>query len=266
MVCLLPPLLRRAMIYTVKTDALEMRYIKFGRGNKNLVIIPGLNVGSVLDMEEAIVSAYSGFSAEYTVYLFDPRLDLPEKYTVSDLADDTAGAIAALGIEKTCLFGVSVGGMAAMCIAVKYPSLISKLVLGSTVPQIGCDMLGLDGLTGADKVRGFFELLYSDEFIKNLGIADALMSKTVTAEDIRRFEILSHIADGFDITDRLNEIKCPALVIGASNDGILSPSGSAEIAERIGCELYMYGRPYGHAVYDEAPDYKERVLEFLNRE
>ena len=253
------------MIYTVKTGELEMRYIKFGRGDKSLVIIPGLNVGSVLDTEEAIVSAYSVFCDKYTVYLFDPRLDLPDKYTVYDLADDTAKAIKALGIEKICLFGVSIGGMAAMCAAVKYPSLISKLVLGSTAPQIGCDTLGLNSLTGAEKVSGFFKLLYNDEFIKNLGVADALTSKTVTGDDIKRFEILSRAADGLDITDRLNEIKCPSLVIGASNDAILSPSGSVKIAEQIGCELYMYGRPYGHVVYDEAPDYKARVLEFLER-
>ena len=42
--------------------------------------------------------------------------------------------------------------------------------------------------------------------------------------------------------------------------------GSLDIALALGCELYMYGAPYGHAVYDEAPDYKNRIYSFLMRD
>lgn len=37
---------------------------------------------------------------------------------------------------------------------------------------------------------------------------------------------------------------------------------SKEIADILGCELYMYSDVYGHAVYDEAWDHKQRVLNF----
>ena len=37
-----------------------------------------------------------------------------------------------------------------------------------------------------------------------------------------------------------------------------------EIADLLGCELHIY-EDYGHAVYDEAPDYKERILEFFHK-
>ena len=246
------------MILTVKTNGTETEYIRFGHGKKTLVIIPGLSVKSVLLSEKQIVSAYSPFENEYTVYLFDRRLNMPENYTVYGMANDTAAVMTALGLEDVCLFGVSQGGMIAQCIAIEHPALVSKLVLGSTAARVTGGGIKADA-------REFLKALYSDEFISKLGIAEALSNVEITEDEEKRFRITSKAADGFDVTDRLSRIKCPTLVIGASNDKIIPPAASAELAELTGGELYMYGAPYGHAVYDEAPDYKARVLEFLKR-
>ena len=47
---------------------------------------------------------------------------------------------------------------------------------------------------------------------------------------------------------------------------VLGPYASLQIAENLknqeGVVLYMYNS-YGHAAYDLAPDYKERILSFL---
>ena len=74
---------------------------------------------------------------------------------------------------------------------------------------------------------------------------------------------------GFDMTDRLVQIRCPVLVIGSADDAVLGREASEKIAaafgERPDCGLYMYSG-YGHAVYDLAPDYKERILRFCLQE
>ena len=36
-----------------------------------------------------------------------------------------------------------------------------------------------------------------------------------------------------------------------------------EIAEKLGCPIYLYGGEYGHCVFDEAPDYKQRMYHFF---
>jgi pimeloyl-ACP methyl ester carboxylesterase len=246
------------MILTVKANGIKTEYIRFGHGEKTLVIIPGLSVKSVLLSEEQIVSAYSPFENEYTVYLFDRRLNMPENYTVYGMANDTAAVMTALGLEDVCLFGVSQGGMIAQCIAIEHPALVSKLVLGSTAARVPGGGIKADA-------REFLKALYADEFISKLGIAEALSNIEITEDEEKRFRITSKAADGFDVTDRLSRIKCPTLVIGASNDKIIPPAASAELAELTGGELYMYGAPYGHAVYDEAPDYKDRIYSFLMR-
>ena len=95
------------------------------------------------------------------------------------------------------------------------------------------------------------------------------MAKSVTDEDLRRFVILAGSPVNFDITGDLEKISCPVLLIGSNDDNVLGAEATLLIAEHLkhlpGFELYMYDG-YGHAVYDTAPDYKDRVLRFLTNE
>jgi len=48
-------------------------------------------------------------------------------YTLEDMADDAVGLLDALGIRKTHVCGMSMGGMIAQTIAIRHPSRISSL-------------------------------------------------------------------------------------------------------------------------------------------
>ena len=89
---------------------------------------------------------------------------------------------------------------------------------------------------------------------------------TVTEEELESFAVIAEAANGFDVSDQLGTITQPVLVIGSEDDRVLGGDASRKIAEGLKnsshCELYMYDG-YGHAVYDLAPDYKERMLKFL---
>ena len=91
-------------------------------------------------------------------------------------------------------------------------------------------------------------------------------AKTVTDTDLKRFVIMSEGLKGFDVTENLDKISCPVLVLGDTDDHVLGGAASEEIGaylkDRPDCELYMYSG-YGHAAYDTAPDYRERILFFL---
>ena len=52
--------------------------------------------------------------------------------TVRDLADDAAGLLSALGIDKAHVLGVSMGGMIAQELALNHPQRVQGLVLGCT--------------------------------------------------------------------------------------------------------------------------------------
>ena len=125
-----------ANICTVKTDDFEMDYCSFGKGDRVFVTIPGLAIQRVMGAKDAIAENYKLFSDDFTAYVFDRRKDIPDDYSIEDMADDTALAMKKLGLKDTYMFGASQGGMIAMVIAIKNPELVKKLVLGSTSSHI----------------------------------------------------------------------------------------------------------------------------------
>lgn len=263
-----------AQIETVQTDTFSMDYFRFGHGEKTMVILPGLSVQSVMGFADTVVDAYQVFADDYTVYLFDRRKDLPDSYSVYDMAKDTAEAFRALHLEHVNLFGASQGGMIAMTIAIEQPDLVQSLVLGSTSARVEeAQYQTISKWIGKAKAGeseelylAFGEAVYPKEVYEQSRELLVQAAGTVTGEDMKRFVILAEGVKGFDATSRLNTISCPVLVIGSLDDRVLGPDASVQIAANLkrqpGVVLHMYNS-YGHAAYDTAPDYKERILHFL---
>ena len=263
----------KTKIKTALTDGIEMDYFSFGSGSRIFVILPGLSISSVMLFAASIVNSYKDFSEEYTVYVFDRRKNIKSTYTVYDMAEDTAKVMKSLGISNAYIFGASQGGMMAQVIAVDHPELVKKLVLGSTLSRINslaCSVLSewIHKAEQKDK-RGFMQSTMSAMYSKNtydMFIGSFLeMSDQLTDDEFNRFIIMAKASDGFDVYDRLSMIKAPVFVIGALGDKVLGSEASSEIADKLGCELYMYGNEYGHCVYDEAPDYKQKIKEFFDK-
>lgn len=258
-----------AKIQSVVTEKSEMRYFRFGSGSRNMVILPGLSLISVMTSAESIISSYDMFSEKYTVYVFDRITNMPDVYTVPDMAHDTEAALDALGLSEIYLFGTSQGGMISQIIAAERPDLVSRMVIGSTTSKIteSADIRLRKWVELAESgnieelVMSFCDMIYSDDFLKKYRSGLKALAKVATDEDVRRFTIQTKGTKDLDITGMLDRIKCPTLVIGAEHDRIFGAEPSRAIAQKLGCELYIYDE-YGHAVYDEAPDYKKRIFEF----
>jgi len=263
-------------IEEVGTNGFTMRFIRFGSGEKTFVMLPGLSVKSVLEFADDIADAYASFKDNFTVYVFDRISSLPSEYSIEDMARDTAGAMIALGLSDVYLFGVSQGGMIAMVIAIEHPELVRKMVLGSTSAHVQKPQAELIGkwIEAAEKRDGvglylaFGEEIYPRDVFEASRESLISAGKAVTETEFRRFSILAEPIKTFDITDRLGDIRCPVLTIGAYDDRLLDPDATMEIAEKLdampGFRLFMYPG-YGHAAYDIAPDYKNKVLDFMLR-
>ena len=247
-----------------------MECVKFGSGKRSFVIIPGISMKPIKNSAGAIANAYKSFCSNYTVYVFDRRTNMQPGYSVREMARDTAFAMDRFGIKDADIFGASQGGMIAQYIAIDYPSLVHKLVLGSTISRQNKTSLSTFSCwIKFAKEKDFcainhdmFQKIYSDEFLEKYKSVIPILEKDGSPEECERFEILSKAVLDFDCYDEAKKIKCPVLVLGAKNDKVLSGKGSTEIAEKLGCEIYMYEN-FGHAVYDEAPDYKERMINFF---
>ena len=262
------------LLSTVQTETFTMDYLRFGEGARTLVIIPGVSVQSVMNFAGAIAESYKLLTKDFTVYVFDRRKDMPPVYSVDDMARDTAEAVKALKLGRVCLFGASQGGMIAMKIAIDHPELVESMILGSTSPRVTQEGYGIfDRLTQLAKAGNtaalslaFGEAVYPQAVFEQSKELLLKSAENVTDNDLKRFVIITEGMKGFDVTDDLEKITCPVLVIGSNDDRVLGGEASRQIMEhfknRPDCELFMYN-DYGHAAYDVAPDYRERMLKFF---
>lgn len=258
------------MIQSVKVNNSEMEYIKFGSWQKVFVIIPGLSLKSILLNEEVIIASFSKFTNEFTIYLFDRIKDIPDDYSIYDMAEDTYNAMINLWIKSCNIFGASQWWMIAQCIAIKYPNFVKKMILWSTTCKIESKALKIiSKRIELAKLNNILELnktflrdIYCEQTIKKYWEVILSTNSEVTNDEIQKFIKLASTVLSFDVEKDLWKIKCKTLVIWSNNDSIFGWESAQNLAKNLDCELYLYNN-YGHAVYDEAPDFRNRMLKFL---
>lgn len=264
-----------AEIQSVCVGEVEMEYARFGSGAKTFVIIPGLSLRSVMSSASSVETAYKIFKEDYTVYLLDRRKNMPATYSVAEMARDTAAVLKAIGIQKADILGTSQGGMIAQHIAIENPELVNRLVLASSSSKAEPLQLEVIGNWAAlaragradDLVGDFIDNAFTPAFVQRYRRALLMMYKNLTEEELLRFAITAEACAGIDTYEILGRIQCPTFVIGAGLDHVVTYEASVKIAEKlksanVPCEFYTY-EENGHAVFDEAKDYKERILQFF---
>ncbi len=261
-------------ISTVKTDDFSMDYFKFGNGPRNIVLLPGLSIQSVMGSADAVADAFAFAVNDFTVYTIDRRKELPEEYSIYEMARDTAKVLKQLGLSDIYLFGASQGGMIAMTIAIEHPELVKKLCLASTSSHVTDEQFeSLNKWVELAKKKDkeglylcFGEMVYPPAVFEQFKGYFIECSKTVTDDELKRFIIIASGTKDFNVTDRLKEIKCPVMTTGTFEDEVLDSDATMEIAEQLDEEhdfkLYMY-TGLGHASFDTAPDYKKKVTDFF---
>ena len=250
-----------------------MSCASFGRGEKALVILPGLSDGLATVRGKALLLAppYRLFFERCTVYFFSRRDGLAQGCTIFDMAEDQAKAMAALGIERAAVLGVSQGGMVAQALALRHPELVGELVIAVSAPRANALLRENIERWIALAERGDHKALMIDTAEKSYSPARLekyrrlypVLGAVGKPSDYGRFLANAQAILGFDVYDELPRIACPTLVIGGAEDRIVGAAASCELHERIaGSELFLY-EGLGHALYEEAPDFNARVFRFL---
>lgn len=263
-------MLYHAKNLTLKIGTTEMDYVTFGNGTKPLVMIPGLNVRGVKGAAASLAHMYRLFSEEFKVYVFDRKAEIPEDYTVREIAGDVAEAMQMLEITNADVFGVSQGGMIAQYLAIDHPELVHKLVLGvtlsrnnDTVERVIADWISMAERDDFDGfVLDMLNKMYSDAYIRKYRMLLPIAAKFSKPKDFSRFIILAKACLTCNTYEELDKIQCPVFVIGGRQDKIVTGEASEEIARKLQCECYMY-EELGHAAYEEAKDFNRRIYEFL---
>jgi 3-oxoadipate enol-lactonase len=272
---------------TAKVDSVEIYYEEHGSGEP-LLLIMGLAADSM-----AWLFQVPEFSKHYRTITFDNRgVGRSSKptgpYTISRMADDTAALLDVLGIARTHVVGVSMGGMIAQELALRHPRRVRGLVLACTYPEPDADIerqrqFSVEQLGGRVTAGGdiqvdlkaldplaFFQqllpLAFNQEFIekelpKIMPLFAGALQYGFSMEAIlgQVAAVMTHKA-----TDRLHQIKSPTLVITGDADRLVPPVNSEILARHIpGARLVKI--PGGsHGFNFETPEiFNREVLNFL---
>ncbi|MCR4776719.1 MAG: alpha/beta hydrolase [Saccharofermentans sp.] len=259
-------------IQKVTANGARIEYFKYGEGKRTLVVLPGLAVKSILLYKDMVADALGLFGEGFEVYVFDRRLNLPDSYSIEDMAKDYIAAFESLGLKDVAIYGISQGGMIALTLTLLRPDLVSALVLGSTSARLTDESKQVIGAwnsysSAKDEsglIDSFIKYVYSPAFVEQFGpmIADSL--KGITDVEFERLAILTGKMNEYDVFSRLGEIKCPSLILCGDGDAVLGNTATTELSAISGSELYVF-KGFGHAVYDENLEFKERAKEFLTK-
>ena len=258
---------------SVPIGSTEMSYVSFGNGEKAFILLPGLSDGLTTVKGKAAMLArpYRLFFEKYTVYMFSRKDDMPEDYSIRDMADDQAEAMKALGIRRASVMGVSQGGMIAQCLAIWHPELVEKLVIAVSAPCANdparsCVSRWMEYARQDEHKQLMIstaENSYSPARLARIRRAYPIIGLVGKPSDYRRFLINAEAILRFDARDELGKIACPTLIIGGEEDKIVGAEASRELNRRIpGSRIWLY-EGLGHAAYEEAPDFNQRVFNFL---
>ena len=257
----------------IKIDDTDIDYVSFGTGKKNLVIIIGLNDGifPVKGTAIPLAAAYRIFAPHYTVYVFGRKNRMEKGYSTRDMARDQAAVMQALDISQADVVGISQGGMVAQYLAIDYPNLVHKLILGVTLARPNKLVQSAVGtwiqLASVNDFKGLLidsaEKAYTEKRLRIYRLLYPFLGFIRKPKSMDRFLIQAHACLDHDAYSELYKITCPTLVIGGACDQIVGAAASRELAKAIKeSKLYIY-KNYGHTAYEEAKDFNRRMLHFL---
>ena len=268
------------MLYNAKNGTLKiggttMDYIRFGSGERILVMLPGLGDGlrSMKGTALPMAFTYREFAKDFTVYAFGRKNVLPEGYTTRDMARDQAEAMEQLGIGCADIFGVSMGGMIAQYLAIDYPEKVGKLILTVTSarpnPILTESIAEWVSCAKRDDHTALMDSnlrrIYSDGYYCKNKWMVPIIGKLTKPKSYGRFFVQADACLTHNAYENLPRIQAPTLVIGGEKDLSLGGDASREIAAKIpGAELHMYAQ-WGHGLYEEAKDFNRVVLDFLRK-
>lgn len=260
---------------TVKIDSTEMDYITFGKGEKPFIILPGVGEGLKPVQKIIIMSRikYKLFAGKYKVYVFGRRDDMEEGYSTRDMAKDQKNAMEKLGIKDAHIMGISQGGMIAQYLAIDSPEMVDKLVLVVSISKQNktIEKAIKNWIKLAEKkdyknlVIDALEKSYTEAKLEKYRKAYPIITRFGKPESFEKFIVQANACLSHNAYDELDKIKSPTLIIAGGSDNVAGGTASDEIAERIKNSEYILYKELGHATFEEATEFNEEVLSFLQR-
>ena len=234
---------------TVAINGINLAYARRGKGTP-LMLVHGFPLDSsswneiiplLEDKFDIITPDLRGFGQSSTI---------ESPYTISDMADDLAGLLDHLGVEKTAMAGHSMGGYVALAFAKKYPNRVNGLGLISS--QAAGDP--------PDRKEGRYKTA-ADVVEKGVGVVVEAMTPKLSADlRVQAFVrgviekqskdgvtgALKAMAEREDLTLILPSFKFPIVLLHGGADALIPIDRAKEIKAVVPSAQFVELKGAGH--------------------
>lgn len=269
----------------ITTSRLKLAYETYGQDTKGTVLlICGFSMQMVAWPQELIASlsdagfqvvAYDNRDIGLSQRFHDAGTPEPLKlaarrfvglgpepvYTLDDMADDAISLLDALGVERAHVVGMSMGGMIAQNVAIRYPERVASLTSWSSMPGGRSDlvihprmmklMLTPPPKTLEERIEwtvGFWKTISSPAFpTPEEEVRANVMRSIERSTDTRGLgRQLGAIVASPSRVPTLTRVKAPALVIHGKQDPLVPFRGGKRTAQALREADFFAVDGYGH--------------------
>jgi 3-oxoadipate enol-lactonase len=259
---------------TIKANGIDLCYALEGPEDAPVVMLSN-SLASNLAMWDAQMAALAD---KYRVLRYDQRGHggtqvTPPPYNFDLLVDDAVGLIQVLGFTKVHFCGLSMGGMTGQLFGVKYPELLSSLILCDTASQMPDPSIwderidaarnqGMTALAPATLERWFTAPYRETETGEIARVNDMIASTPVDG-----FIGCCNAIAAMNFTPILKDIRTPTLVIVGADDPSTTVEHSRIIHEAIdGSELCILDQAAHLSNIEQADAFNAALRAFLDKQ
>jgi 3-oxoadipate enol-lactonase len=258
---------------TITANGLDLSYQIDGDGPETLVLVNGL-----ADAKESWEEQIPAFAERYRVLSYDNRgvgesPTPPGPYTSAQMADDLAGLVDGLGLERFHLLGLSMGGMIAQEYAIAHPERLLSASFCCTYSYPGpfclrmfqcwrdlVPTLGV-GFTQREVILWAFTTDFFEQREDELIAIEELMANNPQPIDSYLAQLTS--IEQHDTRGRLSAVTCRSMTLVGEEDILIYPKLSRRLYEELPDSTWVEV-PGGHGCQWEHPaPFNAAVLEFL---
>ena len=262
----------------VKVNDITINYEQQGSGEP-LVLIPYLAADSA-----CYAFQVAEYAKHFTCISVDPRgageTDKPEgPYSMELFADDVAGLMQAIGVDRAHVTGLSLGAAVGMWLAAKYPKRVKSLSVHSgwsksdtflkTVVESWRMILQTTGSVTELIIAGIFPWCFTPDlyatkpdYIETLSAFVRSRPQQPADAFIRQTDaVLSH-----DVESQLGNIKAPTQITFGQFDMVTSTRFAPMLKDNISNSELLIFENCAHApIYEKVDEFNQKTLEFLQR-
>jgi len=255
-----------------KANSIDIAYQAFGNSRAPAMLMIGGGGCSMIDWDEDLCAQLAGRG--YWVIRYDNRdtgrsssfaeaaAAHPDvaPYTVRDMADDAAGLMDVLGIQRAHIVGISLGGFIAQVFAISHPERARTMVsiMSSTrkpgLPGSNPEVVKLRRVPTDDREKYIADFIRWEQavngpkYMRDAGYLRAVAEKKWAWGEVpdggkRQSQAVAATPYW---RDDLSRVTCPTLVIHGDVDPLVPVEGGIDTAEAIPGAKLLIIKDWGH--------------------